>query len=218
MGQIASHLPPDKPHLSFVNSTASAAIATLDKVFSVGTYLPSVTYGTDGLSQAFKAVAGAMVAWPRHEGVLGDGGRLRHACHAEHERTQRGLCEPDGHDQHGHHDVLHGPPQPGPARRHDHPAVLGVRRRISENGSQGTDHGAAGTMLAIGSNINGGLYGTAPDLNPFPGNPTLENNGGDVTFGVDFRSVYARVIDNWLGGNSVSILNGDFERADLSFV
>ena len=60
MTSIASHLPADRPHLSFVNSTASAAIATLDRVASVGTYVPSVTYGNDGLSQAFRAVAGAM--------------------------------------------------------------------------------------------------------------------------------------------------------------
>ena len=40
--------------------------------------------------------------------------------------------------------------------------------------------------------MHGGLYGTAPNLNPFSGNPTLENNGGDVTHETDFRSVYAR--------------------------
>jgi uncharacterized protein (DUF1501 family) len=43
-----------------------------------------------------------------------------------------------------------------------------------------------------------------------PGNPTLENNSGDVHYETDFRSVYARVLDQWLGVNSVPILNGDF--------
>src|SRR4029434_2063723 len=38
-------------------------------------------------------------------------------------------------------------------------------RRISENGSGGTDHGAATVMLAIGGRVNGGVYGTAPNLN-----------------------------------------------------
>ena len=61
-------------------------------------------------------------------------------------------------------------------------------------------------MMAMGGRVNGGLYGTAPSLNPAGnGNGTLENNGADVTFETDFRSVYARVIDNWLGANSVSI-------------
>jgi uncharacterized protein (DUF1501 family) len=85
-------------------------------------------------------------------------------------------------------------------------------RRISENGSNGTDHGAAGVMMAIGGAVRGGIYGTAASLDPNPGNPTLENNGGDVRHETDFRSVYARVLDNWLGANSVSILGADFRN------
>ena len=73
-------------------------------------------------------------------------------------------------------------------------------------------------MMALGGNVNGGLYGTAPNLNPFSGNPTLENNGGDVTYETDFRSVYARVIDNWLGANSTSILQGDYRKPSLTFI
>jgi uncharacterized protein (DUF1501 family) len=83
-------------------------------------------------------------------------------------------------------------------------------RRIQENGSQGTDHGAAGVMMAIGGSVRGGIYGTAASLNPDPGNAALENNGGDVRYETDFRSVYAQVLDNWLGANSESILGGSF--------
>ena len=53
-----------------------------------------------------------------------------------------------------------------------------------------------------------GLYGTSPQLSH--GHPTLENNKGDVHYETDFRSVYARILDNWLGVDSVPILNGDF--------
>ena len=41
-------------------------------------------------------------------------------------------------------------------------------------------------------------------------NPTLENSGNDVRHETDFRSVYATVIDRWLGANSVSVIGGDF--------
>jgi hypothetical protein len=71
-------------------------------------------------------------------------------------------------------------------------------RRISENGSRGTDHGSASVMMAMGGSVHGGLFGTAPSLAADPQNPTLENNTQDVKFENDFRSVYARVIDNWL--------------------
>ena len=91
-------------------------------------------------------------------------------------------------------------------------------RRINENASAGTDHGAASVMMAMGGNVRGGIYGTAANLAPFPDNPTLENNGNDVRYETDFRSVYARVIDNWLGGNSVQVLGGDFRAAAPQFV
>ena len=71
-------------------------------------------------------------------------------------------------------------------------------------------------MLAKGGSVRGNLYGTAANLQP--GNPTLENNSGDVTHETDFRSVYAQVIDNWLGANSVSILGGDFRKPGLNFI
>ena len=48
--------------------------------------------------------------------------------------------------------------------------------------------------------------GTAASLNPDPSNTTLENSGADVHYETDFRSVYAQVIDNWLGGNSSTVL------------
>jgi uncharacterized protein (DUF1501 family) len=91
-------------------------------------------------------------------------------------------------------------------------------RRITENGSNGTDHGAGGVMFAMGGAVQGGLYGTAASLNPDPANPTLENNGGDVHYETDFRSVYARVIDNWLGASSVPLLGGDFRKSSLTFI
>jgi uncharacterized protein (DUF1501 family) len=91
-------------------------------------------------------------------------------------------------------------------------------RRISENGSGGTDHGAGAVMMAVGGAVRGGIYGTAPSLNPDPGNPTLENNGGDVRHETDFRSVYARVLDNWLGASSTGVLGGDFRAGAPAIV
>jgi uncharacterized protein (DUF1501 family) len=59
--KISSHLPVDRPHLAFVNSTAQAAMGTLDQVAKVAAYTPTITYpANNGLAQALRAVAGAM--------------------------------------------------------------------------------------------------------------------------------------------------------------
>jgi len=77
-------------------------------------------------------------------------------------------------------------------------------RRVKENGSQGTDHGAAGPMFVLGKNVKGGLYGDNPDLT------NLED--GDLRHSLDFRSVYATVIEDWLGAPSKDVLGGNFDR------
>ena len=75
-------------------------------------------------------------------------------------------------------------------------------RRIEENGSRGTDHGEASPLFLIGGGVKGGLYGTHPDLG--------QANMGNLAFTTDFRSVYATVLERWLGRPSQAILNGSF--------
>jgi uncharacterized protein (DUF1501 family) len=81
-------------------------------------------------------------------------------------------------------------------------------RRVKENGSQGTDHGAAGPMFVLGKTVRGGLYGAHPDLSNL--------DDGDLRHTVDFRSVYGTVIEDWLGAPAQDVLGGNFDR--LGFV
>lgn len=71
-------------------------------------------------------------------------------------------------------------------------------RRVKENDSQGTDHGTAGPVFLAGSSVTPGLIGKAPDLTD------LQN--GDLKMQTDFRSVYASILDKWLGVDSKIIL------------
>jgi uncharacterized protein (DUF1501 family) len=75
-------------------------------------------------------------------------------------------------------------------------------RRVAENASEGTDHGQGGVMFALGKGVKGGIYGDLPDLE------NLEE--GDIKYQQDFRGVYAKVLDNWLGIASRDILGGKF--------
>jgi uncharacterized protein (DUF1501 family) len=214
---IASHVPVTIPHLSFVASTVQGAMQTLDRVATVGTYNPSVTYPNNGLGQALRMVAGAM-----SKGIgtkvffVQTGGFDNHASqdpNGTNGTYYRNMATLDDGLSAFYNDLRN-------TGLVNDTLVLSFSefgRRITENGSRGTDHGAASVMLAMGGLVHGGIYGTSPDLNP-NGNPTLENANNDVTFENDFRSCYARVIDNWLGGDSVGVLGGNFKKASLGFV
>jgi len=77
-------------------------------------------------------------------------------------------------------------------------------RRVTENASGGTDHGTAAPMFIFGKALKGGLYGTYPSL--------TDLDQGDLKHAVDFRSVYATVLDKWLGADPAKILGSDFQR------
>ena len=80
-------------------------------------------------------------------------------------------------------------------------------RRVDENASQGTDHGAASCLFLAGAPVKGGMFGTYP---------SLEKLGeGDLVYTVDFRSVYATVLEKWLGCPAEALLGGKFPTLDL---
>jgi len=78
-------------------------------------------------------------------------------------------------------------------------------RRVAENASGGTDHGAAAPMFIIGQKVKAGLLGKYPGLAP----ADLVN--GDLKYNVDFRSVYAGVLEDWLKTSSAPILGKRFQ-------
>ncbi len=82
-------------------------------------------------------------------------------------------------------------------------------RRVPENVSLGTDHGAANLMFVAGNNVKGGHYGEPPSL-------TRLDEGDNLVYTTDFRRVYATMIEGWLGQpDAGGILNGNFEAFDM---
>lgn len=81
-------------------------------------------------------------------------------------------------------------------------------RRVEENGSLGTDHGTAAPMFVLGNPVNRGIFGEPPSLSSL-------DNAGNLKYTTDFRSVYATVLDRWLGASSQDVLGGSFGSQDF---
>lgn len=80
-------------------------------------------------------------------------------------------------------------------------------RRVKENGSRGTDHGAASCMFVAGPKVKGGLHGKYPKLDDL--------TDGDLRFTTDFRRVYAGLMEDWLGVDHRAVLGEKFEPLSL---
>lgn len=203
-------------HVSFVNATAQAAFDTLDRVGLVAAHTPTVNYPGTGLGSALHAVGSAI--------ATGVG-------------TQLYWVQTGGYDTHARQNTLTGSyaglmrtlnsavsafyTDLKNQRLLDQTLVLVFSefgRRVSENGSNGTDHGSGGLMLAFGGRVRGGIYGRTASLEQRPDNPDLEYGGRDVKFETDFRAVYARIIDHWLGVDSLQILGADFRHTGVEFI
>ncbi len=80
-------------------------------------------------------------------------------------------------------------------------------RRVGQNASGGTDHGTAAPMYFVGDMLRPGLLGEHPPLESL--------DEGDLVFNVDFRSVYATVLEDWMGAASQQVLGRAWPKAKI---
>jgi uncharacterized protein (DUF1501 family) len=190
------------PLLGFLQSSTTSALVTSDRITAaLRDYKTPVRYPESPLAQRFKTIA-----------QLIDAGL----------KTRIYYVELDGFDTHAQQPAAHATllSQFGDAMRaftddvahHGHgdrTLVMSFSefgRRVAENASQGTDHGAASVMFLAGSRVRAGLVGEHPSLDD------LED--GDIKFHTDFRQVYATLLERWLGWSSKSVLGGEFKPID----
>ncbi len=81
-------------------------------------------------------------------------------------------------------------------------------RRVAANGSQGTDHGTAANIFVAGAAVNGGMFGDQPSLTDL----TMD----DLKYNVDFRSVYATVLEGALSTDAGQVLGAATSRGSPS--
>jgi len=81
-------------------------------------------------------------------------------------------------------------------------------RRPEANVSAGTDHGTASCLFVVGDRVRGGLYGGQPSLTD------LDRNG-NLKYTVDFRNVYATVLEKWLNADATQVLGYNFPKLDM---
>jgi len=192
--------------LDFVQKTALNTYASSQKLQEIGkNYQPKVPYPATGLANRLKLCAqlidagmGARVFYVSIEGFdthANEGGPQ--GAHANL------LAEVSGAITAFYKDLA--------ARGHkDRLLVMTFSefgRRAKENGSRGTDHGSGAPMLLVGGKVKAGAVGQHPSLKD------LEM--GNLKFGIDFRQVYAAILDQWLGVPSKDVLGGTFKAVEV---
>ena len=82
-------------------------------------------------------------------------------------------------------------------------------RRVQQNASNGTDHGTAAPVFLVGPMVKAGVISNHPSMKQ------SDLDSGDLKYTVDFRSVYASVLDQWLKGDSKKVLGKAFDKAPV---
>lgn len=189
--------------LQFITRTVFAANAASEALRErAARYKPRVAYPEGALGRSLATVAGLIAGdLPTRIYFLSYGGFDTHADQRpQHDRLMAGL------------DAALGAFVQDLERQALWSRVLVMTfsefgRRPEENGSRGTDHGSAGPMLLLGPGVRGGVYFKHPsfeDLNP----------QGNFKHAVDFRCVYAAVLEKWLGAPGRSVLGEGFPPVD----
>ena len=201
--ELADRPGPKGTDLDFLRQTALTAIFTADKLRAVtASYKPAADYPSNGLAEKLKLVA---------QLIVGDFG------------TRIFFVSLGGFDTHSQQAGVHQAllAELSSAVRAFYLDLKGHRlqdrvllatfsefgRRVKENGSLGTDHGAASQMFVVTPAGKGGLHGKHPSL--------TDRARGDLKFHTDFRSVYATLLSKWLDFPSQKVLGRDYPTIDF---
>lgn len=192
------------PLLGFVARTTATAVASSKKLADLDSASGSVKYPENGLgkrlelvSRMIKAGLDTRVFYTSHEGFDTHANQLNvHAGLLD--QLAQSLAAFDGDMQ-----------EAGLGDRVTVLVFSEFGRRLAENASLGTDHGAAAPVFLLGSLANKGLIGNHPSMDP------KDLNDGDVMFHTDFRRVYADILTNHLSVDPSEILGPGFEPLGL---
>jgi uncharacterized protein (DUF1501 family) len=200
---LADRPDPAGSELDFLRRTMLSAVSSAQRLKEVtAAYKPTAEYPNSGLADKLKTVA---------QLIAGDlGTRIFFVSlggfdtHSQQAAAHQALLTELSAAVRAFYSDLKG--------HHLHDRVLLATysefgRRVKENGSLGTDHGAASQMFVVTPNGKGGLHGKHPSL--------TDLSQGDLKFHTDFRAVYATILENWLDLPSESVLGGKFAKVDL---
>ncbi|HZR40904.1 MAG TPA: DUF1501 domain-containing protein [Ktedonobacteraceae bacterium] len=191
--------PKSSPYAALLDTTAlNAQEGTRQLRAADAAYHPAVTYPTGPFAAGLKVLAEAIVqGLGLRVGYVTLGGFDTHANQqATHDTLMKTLAE--GLSAFYNDLMKHG--------KADNVVVMTwseFGRRVEENGSLGTDHGTAAPLFVLGNPVNRGIYGEPPSLS------SLDQNG-NLKYTIDFRSVYATVLDRWMGASSKDVLGVSF--------
>ena len=197
--KLYNSYPGTAPYAALLDTTAlSAQDGSRQLLQSDATYRPAVTYPTGPFADGLKVLAEAIVqGLGLRVGYVTLGGFDTHANQqATHDTLMLTLA--NGLSAFYNDLAAHG--------KADNVVIMTwseFGRRVEENGSQGTDHGTAAPLFVLGNPVNKGIYGEPPSLS------SLDQNG-NLKYTLDFRSVYATVLDRWMGASSKDVLGGSF--------
>jgi uncharacterized protein (DUF1501 family) len=191
--------PGQSPYLSLLEDTARTAMHGGDVLRAkVASYKPAVTYPKDPFSQQLQLAAQIVGSGLGTKIIFVSIGSFD--THANQRAQQDRLLGYLASGLHAFYADL--------AAHQLDERVLAMTfsefgRRVAQNASNGTDHGTAMPLFIAGGKVKGGIYGEHPSLTD------LDN--GDLKYAIDFRSVYATVVEKWLGRSTSGIIAGNFD-------
>ena len=196
--------PGQSPYLGMIADTARQAYHGGDVLRAqIASYTPALTYPTDAFSNQLKLAAQLIGSRTGTRIVFVSIGSFD--THANQRAQQDRLLKYLGDGLHAFYTDLAAH---GLDKRVLTLTFSEFGRRVNQNASNGTDHGTAMPLFAIGGAVKGGVYGEHPSLTDLDAN-------SDLTFHTDFRSVYATVLEKWLGRRSQDVLGGTFEKLPI---